>query len=117
MTHRDVEQAYSLFSTRAKRQIAVSKFEELMGGSNFALFEGYKKVEVQNIKLVDAFNTNPDVPQGKVANVSGQVTYEGDYLGSFQATLEKEAEGWRLHFINVTVPPHKLEEYVKKISY
>ncbi|MCP4371561.1 MAG: hypothetical protein GY797_26090 [Deltaproteobacteria bacterium] len=114
MEKRDTEEAYSLFSTRVKRQLQISAIEEMISEANYALFDEYEKVEVQNINLSNVVNTNPDVPQGKVAKVNGVVTYMNDYTGSFQATLEQENDGWRLHFINITVPPNKIKDFLEK---
>ncbi len=114
MEKKDTEEAYSHFSTRVKRKLQISAIEEMISEANYALFDEYEKVEIQNINLTNAFNTNPDAPQGKVAKVNGIVTYKNDYTGSFQATLEQEDKGWRLHFINVTVPPNKMKDYLEK---
>ena len=100
--------AYALFSTRAQRQVPLSGIEELLEGSNYALFEGYDSVMVTDVTINAEFNTDLDLPQGAVAEVSGPVTYQGGITGSFTAVLEKEGDEWRLHFINVTVPPDKI---------
>jgi len=113
MAAKDTNQAYALFSTRARRQFAISKLEDMIDGSNYALFDGYGKVEVLNINLGNYLNTNPDAPQGLVAKVDGKVTYRGGFAGTFQAVLEKEGDEWKLNSINVVVPPNKLEEFLQ----
>jgi hypothetical protein len=77
-------------------------------GNNYVLFEGYESMMLTNLNLNAAFNTNPDLPQGTVAKAAGIVTYEGGIKGQVTATLEEEDGTWRLHQINVTVPPSKL---------
>jgi hypothetical protein len=113
MSNKDVDKAYALFSRRAQRQMQLSKIEEMLKGANFALFDGYNKVQVLNTNISQAVNTNTDVPQGTVARINGIVSYEGEYTGQFQAVLELEDKIWKLHSINVTVPPAKFESYIK----
>jgi len=100
--------AYALFSTRAQRQIPLSDIEEMLEGNNFVLFEGYESVMVTNLSIKAAFNTNPDLPQGTIAEVAGTVTYKGGITGGLTAVLEEEGDEWRMHRINVTVPPSKM---------
>ena len=107
MEQEDAEGAYALFSTRAQRQIPLSDLEELLEGNNYVLSEGYKCVTVSNISVSTAFNSKPNAPQGTVAEVSGPVTYAGGFTGRFTAVLEKEGDEWKLHHINITVPPDK----------
>jgi hypothetical protein len=109
MEKKDAAAAYALFSTRAQRQIPLSSIEEMLEGNNYVLFDGYESATVTNLNLNAAFNTNPDLPQGTVAKVTGIVTYEGGITGKVTATLEEENGTWRLHYINVTVPPSKLD--------
>ena len=108
MVERDTKNALTLFSTRAQRQIKASNLETMLEGSNYVLFDGYQRIEIGNLNVSKAFNTNQDLPQGTVAKVNGTVYYDGGFTGRFDAILEKEAEAWRLHSINITVPPNKL---------
>ena len=91
----------------------LSKMQEMLKGPNFALFDGYEKVEVTYLNIGPAFSTNPNAPQGTVAKVSGGVTYKDGYTGQFQAVLEQENKEWKIHNINVTAPPKKFEDYLK----
>ncbi len=79
----------------------------MIEGNNFVLFEGYQSVEVLNLNVSQAFNTNQNLPQGTVAKVDGTISYDGGFIGQFNAVLEKEGDVWRLHNINITVPPNK----------
>ena len=108
MTEHDAQAAYRLFSTRAQRQTPIANLTTLLEGPNYVLFDGYQSVTIDATNLTSTVNTNPDVPQGSVANVNGTVTYTGGVSGSFRATLEKEDGDWRLFYINVTVPPSKI---------
>lgn len=107
MVSRDVNGAYALFSTRAQRQTPITDVETMFEGANYVLFEGYQSLTIESTNLSTNVNTDQDVPQGQVATVSGTITYAGDITGSFRATLEKEGGAWRLHAINITVPPSK----------
>ena len=108
MEGRDAAAAYALFSTRAQRQIPLSDIEEMLEGNNYVLFEGYENVVVTNLSVKAAFSTDPDLPQGTIAEVTGVVKYEGGITGRLTAVLEEEGGEWRLHNINVTVPPSKI---------
>jgi hypothetical protein len=107
MAARDTNRAYRLFSTRAQRQTAIADLEALTTGPNYVLFDGYQTVVIDSTNLSSMANTDPNVPQGVVANVNGTITYAGGVAGTFRATLEKEEGTWRLHAINITVPPSK----------
>jgi hypothetical protein len=107
MEAKDVESAYTLFSPRSQRQTPITEVEKLIEGNNYAIFEGYQSLTVQNLNLTAAANTNPDMPQGTVANVTGTVSYEGGFTGTFNAVLEKVDGQWKLFNINITVPPDK----------
>jgi len=109
MEAKDVESAYALFSPRVQRQISQADLKEMIEGNNYVLFEGYQSLSVQNLNLSAAVNTNPDQPQGTVANVNGEISYSGGFTGSFDAVLEKVDGNWMLYFINVTVPPNKIQ--------
>lgn len=109
MVARDTTGAYALFSTRAQRQLPISNLEDLLQGNNYILFEGYQSLSVQNINLQNSINTNPDLPQGTLAKVSGVISYRDDFQGGFTGQLEKENEKWRLTGINITVPPDKIQ--------
>jgi hypothetical protein len=108
MAGKDIEAAYALFSTRARRIVSCSSLEELLQGNNFSVFDGYTSAQVINVNLSTAFQTNPDLPQGKVAKVNGTITYEGGFIGRFDAVLEQENKEWKLFSINITIPPEKI---------
>lgn len=107
MAGRDTVQAYSLFSERAKRTFQIADLEKMLEGNNFILFDEYNSLKIDNIMIKATFNTNPDLPQGVVADVKGAISYNRGFTGTFQALLEEEGENWRLFIINITVPPGK----------
>lgn len=107
MAAQDSAAAYALFSPRAQRQTTLAALEKMSAGKNYVLFEGYRSVTVESLNMSAAFNTNPDLPQGTVAKVTGTIKYQGNFTGRFEAVLEQTPQGWSLHSINVTVPPDK----------
>lgn len=108
MVARNTEKAFTLFSTRAQRQMEMSDLEDMSQGNNYVLFDGYESIEIGNFNISKAFNTDQNLPQGTVAKVDGTIYYDGGYTGSFQAVLEKENGVWRIYNIHITVPPNKL---------
>jgi hypothetical protein len=109
MENKDAESAYALFSPRAQRQIPISEVQEMLEGNNYFLFEGYQSLEVGNLNISATANTNPDVPQGTVATVTGVITFEGDIQGTFNGVLEKVDNQWMIDSMYVTVPPNKIK--------
>ncbi len=110
----DVTSAYAEFSARGKRITPTDRLQEFFSQpANKALFAGYKGNQVENISVGQHVNADPDAPQGQVAEVNGTLTYDGGYSGNFEAVLEREASGWKLHSMNITVPPQKIEDYLK----
>lgn len=109
MLQRDAESAYQLFSSRAQRQTPIATINDMLEGPNFVLFKGYQSVAIEATNLTSSVNTNPDMPQGSVAEVSGTITYADGLTDSLRATLEKEDGMWHLFFITVTVPSLKFK--------
>ena len=109
MANRDAESAYALMSPRSQRQIPISKIQELLQGNNYFLFEGYQSLSVSNIYISAVANTNPDIPQGTVAKVTGVIHFEGSVQGSFNGTLEKVDGKWMIDGMHVSVPPDKIK--------
>ncbi|MBN1580129.1 MAG: hypothetical protein JXA89_05460 [Anaerolineae bacterium] len=107
MSRKEADKAYTLLSNRAKRQTPLSELQDLLQENNFALFSGYQDVQISSISVKTAVNTNPNAPQGTIAEVSGVVLYQGGFIGQFNAILEQDGQ-WKLFGINVTVPPDKL---------
>ena len=109
MEAKDVESAFALFSPRAQRQMSITDLEELTEGNNYKVFEGYESISIQNLNLTAAANTNPDLPQGTVANVTAIVSYAEGFTGDLTAVLEKVDGEWKLFNFHVNVPPDKFQ--------
>lgn len=108
MRNKAVEQAYALFSSRARRQVPTNQLQQAVDGPSYAMFADYERATVTFISVSTSAHSDQNQPQGTVANVSGTVSYAGGVQGTFRATLEREEGQWRLHNINVTVPPAKV---------
>ena len=87
----------------------ITDLEKLTQGNNYVIFEGYESLTVQNLNLAASANTNSDLPQGTVANVTGTVSYEDGFTGKLTAVLEKVDGEWKLFNFFVTVPPDKFQ--------
>jgi hypothetical protein len=109
MEAKDVESAFALFSPRAQRQMSITDLEELTEGNNYRLFEGYESISLQNIELLAAVDTNPDMPQGTIANVTAILFYADGLTGDLTAVLEKVDGKWRLFSFSVNVPSDKFQ--------
>jgi len=109
MEAKDVESAYALFSPRSQRQTPINDVEELTQDNNYKVFEGYESLSIQNLNLTAAANTNPDMPQGTVANVTAIVSYTDGFTGNLTAVLEKVDGEWRIYNFHVNVPPDKFQ--------
>ncbi len=107
MADQDANNAYTLFSTRAKRSVSLADIEIGLEGNNYLVFKDYQSLSVNNFNIGVNSDSNPDMPQGVVAHVDGMITYADGFTGDFAAVLEQEGDGWHLFGINVNVPPDK----------
>jgi hypothetical protein len=107
MADQDARRAYALMSTRAKRYVPLADIEIGLQGNNYVVFEGYRSLEVIDFTITLSSDPDPDMPQGVVAEVQGMISYTDSFTGDFYAILEKEGDEWRIHGINVNVPPDK----------
>lgn len=109
MESKDVDRAYAMFSTRAKRNIDKSQLEDMVDGLSFSIFQGYQEIQITNFYLNSVMNSNPDQAQGQVAEIEAIVIYANGFEGNLTATLEKEDGVWRMFDFNLVVPPEKYE--------
>lgn len=108
MAAKEVERAYALLSPRAQRQIPISKLQDLINTDDYVIYAGYRSLSIGNFNLRIGANSNTDIPQGYVATVTGAITYEGGFTGTFNSTLEKVDGEWMIDSIYVTVPLNKV---------
>lgn len=106
MAGKDIAQAYDLMSSRAKGVYSLSDVQQLVEGTDFALFEGYQSVAVGRVSVIRRVNTNPSAPTVS-AQASGVITYAGGVEGTFEAGFDQENSQWRLSKVWIVVPPEK----------
>lgn len=51
-------------------------------------------------------NINPDAPQGVIASATGLITYQDNIQRTFQCTLEKVDEKWKIDAVYITLEPN-----------
>jgi hypothetical protein len=110
MADQDAKNAYTLFSTRAHRNISLADIEKFVSGNNYRVFEGYESIAMADFNLTLTSDPDPTMPQGLVAEVSGMISYADGFTGDFSAVLEKEGDEWRLYGINVNAPADKFSQ-------
>jgi hypothetical protein len=94
-----IDEALARFSSRAQRTAQVNR-QQIEQFAKAPYARGSSATHVTNINVSQNYNTNQDVPQGTVANVSGTLDYTDGSHGTFQATLEREQGEWRLHAVH-----------------
>jgi hypothetical protein len=108
MDAKDAQGAFAQFSTRTKRTLQISQLQDMLL-NYYGVFESYQSLSVENIRISHPFNTNPNLPQGTVAEVSGTTIYKDNIQGDFTATLEKENGQWLIATIKNNVPMSKIK--------
>jgi hypothetical protein len=104
MVKKDPDRAFALYSKELQDVSSVLETEEFLSDQWFFMFEGYLEVEI----------SEPDTSftrDGKFAELRADITYEGGYIGTFDATLGEEGGDWKILAWNVNVPKEKIDEY------
>jgi hypothetical protein len=109
MAAREYEPAYDLLCPKAQKKVSVEDLKKLTEGNNYELYDGFESISIVNFRSTQAFNTNPNLPQGDVLTLDGSVIYSDDFTGTFSATLEKVDGEWKIFSIFITIPPNKVE--------
>lgn len=107
MVNKDAESAFFLFNPKSSDKFSLSKLKEYCHRKDYVLYDGYQRLEINSLEMTMAFNTNPELPQGVVANVKATIYYENGYIGKMEATLEKYYGFWTIYNLDVSVPPDK----------
>ena len=114
MAKKDYDTVYALFSKRVHRQMSIEEIEEFGDvEANFAIVDGIQSVEINSLKLLKQANTNPNMPQGSVATVIGIANFDDGFTGRVDAVFELESETWRIHHINISISPERLQNYLE----
>ena len=68
-------------------------------------FDGYRRTELESFAPLAAPQINSN--KATLVGASGRMWYDERYMGTFEATLVKQREGWRIVDIAIVVPPTK----------
>lgn len=109
MSQKDYANAYELFSPRAKKTVQLSLLKRFTEDDYFFVYKDFSNLTILEFTILHSVNSDPDMPQGKTAKVSGEVHYTDGITGYFDSVLEKVDGKWMIFNINVTVPPDKLK--------
>jgi hypothetical protein len=104
MANKDCHKAFNIYSTRAKSQTSLSIIRQMVDGSNFSLFNGYRSVQIKFVDILPQPPTNPEGSQYPIALVVGVLTYAGGHIGNFDATLENEDNEWKIFLLRINQP-------------
>jgi hypothetical protein len=112
MQRSDYYAAQALFSIKAQEVATIAKLEGMKKGGNAAIFDQYQNIRVDFINNISSLNTDSSL-SGKFVNIKGAVQYSDGYMGQFTASLHLENGHWKIHSVNIIIPPDKIEKYVK----
>lgn len=101
MTLKDAERAYKLIDTTSDEPILLTDVQEMLVGRNYLLFSGYREHAFTDFNMTM-------IGSEKIAEIEGQVAYEGDFIGAYSAVLVKEAGTWKIQRLNIVAPIEKL---------
>lgn len=100
MSSKDTDAAYEMMSTEGDAQTQRSNIDTLLQGKNYVVFEGFREISLKDINI-------SQYGAYKYAEVSGDVFYDGGFVGDFSGKLVKEGEGWRIQWLTVNAPVEK----------
>ena len=109
----NAKKAHELLSSHAQSQISLSSMQGLKGTEDYAMFDCYEALEVTEASFTRYADSNPELSEESFLRLSGIITYTNGYDGKFEAILQKEKIGWRLHSVHVSTSPEKLDNYLK----
>lgn len=104
LSARDVQKAYDLFSTDAKKNTPKSVLEKMVSENYAVLFLGYQTSEITSIEINSGLDLSKEAPENRVAKVTGLLHYEGGATGKFDAYFDRENKSWRIYTINLNIP-------------
>jgi hypothetical protein len=111
MVKKDAEQAYSHFSTAGQRQYSLADIRKMMEGSNYALFDGYSGADMLSFDYTSEPSSGGS---SEYVDLEYETNYAGGHTGTLRAGMLREQGAWRLSYVDITVPPPKVEEFLRK---
>jgi len=100
MAQKDAQRAYKVVYVNGNESIALADLEGLVNGNNYFVFEDYREHSFTGFEMTQ-------VGSVKYAEISGDVTYETNFVGQFSAVLVKENGVWKIQGIQVVAPAEK----------
>jgi hypothetical protein len=107
----ETDRAYVLFSSQIQGQELKDNLESSLTGGAFAIYADYRGLELSNLFIGLQTSTDPDEPQGVVANATGLVYYQDGSPSRFEAVLIREQGVWKLWSMRIDIAPEKLDAY------
>ncbi len=68
-------------------------------------FDGYRRTELESFAPLAVPQINST--KATLVGANGRMWYDERYMGTFEATLVRQSEGWRIVDISIVVPPTK----------
>lgn len=100
MAQKDAQRAYKVVYVNGNESIALADLEGLVNGNNYFVFKDYREHSFTGFEMTQ-------VGSVKYAEISGDVTYETNFVGQFSAVLVKENGVWKIQGIHVFAPAEK----------
>lgn len=108
MANNDADGAYALIASSARKSMEIAEIWAMLEGREFAKFKGYRSVSGTGLSTTSQKGPADSGSQTvSVAEIYGEIYYDGGYKGTFVAGAEMEDNEWKLVGINVTIPPEK----------
>lgn len=97
MSNGDAETARTYFAPGVN--VSSARLQEQLSGANFALYEKYESISVNSFHI-------DTKTSGTTAEISGTVKYTDGSTGTFDVTLKKDGDDWKLNRMpNIDVQP------------
>jgi len=88
MSNNDAETARTYFAPGAG--VSSARLKEQLTGANFALYDQYESTNVTNFSVNTTGSTT-------TAEISGTIKYGDGSTGTFDVTLKKDGDSWKLN--------------------
>ncbi len=82
--------------------VPLDKFKKELDSELVKSYSDYESMQIGTSNIMFMANTDPDMPTGQVAKISGIIKYKDGSTARFLATLQREDEAWRIWGINVS---------------
>ena len=105
MTVGDTDSAAARLADPDYDPLDQAQLAAMLADERAVAFDGYRRVELESFGLLTAPQVSSN--RASLVGVSGRVWYDERYMGTFEATLVNQSEGWRIVDIDIVVPPTK----------